>query len=150
MLKIIQENQPWYSKGLHFSCTGCGKCCTGEPGYVWVTEEEIENMAKFLNISVKDFIIRYVRRVQGKFALTENRKTFDCVFLKDKMCQVYDARPTQCRTYPWWPQNLKTEKDWEEAARYCEGIRTSAPLVPVETIEKQLALQNGTTADGNE
>ena len=33
--------QPWYDKGLRFSCSECGDCCTGAPGYVWVNKEEI-------------------------------------------------------------------------------------------------------------
>lgn len=32
------------------------------------------------------------------------------------------ARPTQCRTFPWWPQNLISDYDWQLAARECEGI----------------------------
>ena len=26
----------WYHLGLRFQCTGCGDCCTGAPGYVWI------------------------------------------------------------------------------------------------------------------
>lgn len=36
------------------------------------------------------------------------------------------ARPTQCRTFPWWPQNLISDYDWQLTARDCEGI--SLPL----------------------
>src|SRR5207248_8895996 len=32
---------PWYQDGLAFTCTRCGKCCTGEPGFVWVTDDEL-------------------------------------------------------------------------------------------------------------
>ena len=39
--------QPWFQDGLHFECTQCGKCCTGEPGFVWVNDEEIDKLAKF-------------------------------------------------------------------------------------------------------
>ncbi len=39
---------PWYQDGLRFTCTMCGKCCTGDPGYVWVTDEELAALAKFL------------------------------------------------------------------------------------------------------
>ena len=93
----------WYQEGLRFQCTECGKCCTGAPGYVWVNEQEMEEMAAFLHISLKEFMMKYVRRVGHRYSLTESKKTFDCVFLKEKKCQVYGARPVQCRTYPWWP-----------------------------------------------
>jgi Fe-S-cluster containining protein len=144
MLKVIQDNspkeEPWYSDGLRFKCTECGKCCTGSPGYVWVTEEEIKLIADHLKISVKDFSRRYLRRVHGQFSLIEKSTTYDCIFLKDKKCQIYQVRPVQCRTFPWWPQNLNTKESWEETAKSCEGIQDQAPVVPLETIETQLSI----------
>src|SRR5437764_467983 len=106
----------WYAEGLKFKCTGCGKCCTGAPGYVWINETEMQEMADFLQISLKEFMKKYVRRVGLRYSLVESRKTFDCVFLKEKKCQVYGARPQQCRTYPWWPQILNSQQSWENTA----------------------------------
>lgn len=141
-LNVIKQDAPWYAKGLYFKCTECGQCCTGAPGYVWVTEEEIQRIASHLKLSTQEFSKRYVRRVNGQSALVEHSKTYDCVFLKNKKCQIYPVRPTQCRTFPWWPHNLKSEKDWIEAASSCEGINyPGAPLVPYETIKQQLAIQ---------
>lgn len=131
----------WYQEGLAFKCTECGKCCTGSPGYVWVNMSEIEEMASFLNISIKDFKRLYVRRIGSRYSLIESKLTYDCVFLKDKTCRVYGARPTQCRTFPWWPQNLKSKESWEEVARGCEGINPKAPVVPFEEIETQQLIQ---------
>lgn len=131
----------WYEKGLRFKCTECGKCCTGVPGYVWVTETEMQAMADFLSLSLKDFMCRYIRRVGQRYSLVESRVTYDCVFLKDKKCQVYGARPTQCRTYPWWPHNLQSEESWQETARNCEGINPEAPIVPSEKIDEQRLIQ---------
>jgi uncharacterized protein len=137
----VKKHKSWYANGLHFQCTECGKCCTGSPGYVWVDEKEMEAMASFLNISLKDFMLKYVRRIGQRFSLLESRKTYDCVFLKNKKCQVYGARPTQCQTYPWWPQNLSSQTSWEETAKTCEGISSQAPLNAFEDIEKQLLVQ---------
>lgn len=136
-----KENLPWYKNGLPFKCTGCGKCCTGAPGYIWVSNDEIEEIANFLNISLKDFYNRYLRQVGNKFSLLEDFKSYDCIFLKDKKCDIYSVRPKQCRTYPWWPTNLKTESDWKAAAEYCEGINPEAPIVPLSTIHEQLSIQ---------
>ena len=74
----------WYKKGLYFKCLKCGRCCSRFPGYVWITEKEIEEIAKFLNISKKDFIEKYTRQVNNKISLKENLINFDCCFLKDK------------------------------------------------------------------
>lgn len=141
MLKMVKDDPPWYAQGLRFECTGCGQCCTGAPGYVWVNEEEIQTLADFLQLSKEEFSRSYLRQVKGKTSLIELPKTYDCIFLKDKKCQVYSVRPIQCRTYPWWSRNLKTEQAWQEAAQYCEGIQSQAPVTPLEVIEKQRAIQ---------
>jgi uncharacterized protein len=134
----VMSSEKWYKEGLKFGCTECGKCCTGSPGYVWVTEEEIAQMAEHLQISVSEFAIRYLRKAFGRFALLEHLKNYDCVFLKNNKCSIYSVRPKQCRTFPWWPENLKSKEAWQEAAQYCEGIREDAPLFPAEEIEKHL------------
>lgn len=113
----------WYKEGLHFKCTGCGGCCTGAPGYVFVNDEEIEALAKHLSMSPDAFMRKYTRLVGERYSLLEDMSNYDCVFLEEgKRCSVYEARPTQCKTFPWWPENLKSEKDWNEEARRCEGI----------------------------
>lgn len=140
-LKVIDDSKPWYAEGLPFKCTECGKCCTGAPGYIWVSEQEIKNIANHLNLTIKEFSKRYLRLAKGRLSLNELPKTYDCIFLKDNKCQIYSVRPTQCRTFPWWPQNLKTEEDWQEAAKYCEGIQQNAPRVPLDIIEQQRIIQ---------
>ncbi len=133
---------PWYKDGLRFKCTGCGKCCTGCPGYVWVTLDEIVSIAELLGISPDECKRRYLRQRDSRYALVEMRlRNYDCVFLKDKRCMIYEARPRQCRTFPWWKENLHTPASWEIASRSCEGINDKAPLVPYSTIQK--ALQDG-------
>lgn len=135
------EVDPWYKEGLSFKCTECGKCCTGSPGYVWINESEIDSMAAALEITPQEFATKYLRRVHGRLSLIESKTTYDCVFLKDKKCGLYKSRPTQCRTFPWWPENLKSKESWEETAKGCEGIREDAPLVPFETIQEQQLIQ---------
>ncbi len=128
---------PWYKDGLRFGCTECGKCCTGGPGFVWVTQEELEGLAKLLNISSEMFKRRYVRIRSNRMCLVE-KKNNDCIFLEGKRCQVYQARPKQCRTFPWWEENLASEESWKSAAKDCEGINESSPLVPLSEIVQLL------------
>jgi len=129
--------EKWYKGGLRFACTECGGCCTGGPGYVWVTPEEIEAIATFLNLSVEQFSRQYVRRVGQRYSLTERKTSYDCIFLKEKRCTIYPHRPKQCRTFPWWDENLKTPESWKTAAKECEGICDTAPLVSLKTIEEK-------------
>ena len=132
---------PWYKDGLKFQCTGCGRCCTGTSGYVWVTDEEIRSMAALFKLSEQKFKMRYVRNVNNRLALIEKRSLngeYDCVFLNDNKCQIYQARPLQCRTFPWWQENLNSEESWKLAALECEGINDQAPLIPASEIEDAL------------
>lgn len=133
-LKLI--NDPWYSEGLAFDCTGCGACCTGEPGYVWVTPEEIQEIANFLSLSLDDFVQKYVRSAEGRFSLKEKVPDYDCVFLEDKKCQIYPVRPRQCRTFPFWPRCLESKEAWDKTALACEGIREGKTIWTKETIER--------------
>ena len=132
---------PWYQEGLNFKCTECGKCCTGAPGFVWVTEAEMETLATQLNLSLAVFKRKYTRQRDNRYSLTERispNGEHDCVFLKDRKCTVYQARPKQCRTYPWWKENLKSPESWKLAAEECEGINLQAPLIPYADIKKQM------------
>lgn len=130
--------KPWYGEGLRFSCTGCGQCCTGFPGVVWISDDEISALAKHFDESVSVIQERYCRKVNGRWSLKEDPKNFDCVFLKGKKCEIYELRPKQCRTFPWWPGNLASEKEWKEGTRHCEGVNEEAPLVSYDEISEQL------------
>lgn len=146
-LSVIKEESSWFNEGLRFKCTGCGKCCTGSPGYVWLTSEEVQKIAEYLNISVDECASRYIRVKNGAFSLKERVKTYDCVFLEGTKCAIYPVRPRQCKTFPWWVQNLETKEDWERAALRCEGINhPDAPIVPKNEIVQVLEDGDGIDA----
>jgi Fe-S-cluster containining protein len=112
---------------LTFRCEGCGTCCSGpEEGYVWISREEIEAAAAFLQMGVEDFKEAYVRRVGIRYSLIEKEHNKDCIFLeaqgKQKQCQIYPVRPLQCRTWPFWRENLRSRSRWERAGEQCPGI----------------------------
>jgi len=88
---------------------------------VWVKPEEAERIAQRLGMSLEDFYAGYTRQVGGRTTLTE-RANGDCVLLKGGRCRVYELRPIQCKTFPFWPWHLDTPEDWEEAARECPGV----------------------------
>ena len=128
----------WMGEGLRFKCTGCGKCCTGSPGYVYLSPTDIETLSTHLKISQKEFLRRYTRFVNGQSALLDAPRSDQCIFLKDKACSVYEARPVQCRTFPWWLHNIRSRAAWDGAAEECEGINhPDAPLVPAAEVERQ-------------
>jgi len=127
----------WYKDGLRFECTQCGDCCTGAPGFVWVNQEEIDALAAKVGIDVDAFEKKYVRKVSGRRSLVEFPNG-DCVFFdtEKRNCSVYEARPRQCRTWPWWNSNLESEAAWKETCEVCPGSGRGK-LYSIEQIETQ-------------
>ena len=127
-MKLFARKPPWYAAGLAFECTGCGGCCSGpEAGFVWVTKDEISSIAEHLGIARKDMMHKYVRKLHSRYSLVERSDNRDCIFLKPKGdggkgCSVYSVRPAQCRTWPFWPGNLRNPESWILAGIRCEGI----------------------------
>lgn len=132
-----QSDQEWFahprnadSAGLRFSCTMCGNCCSGPAGYVIVSDEEAAALAKRLNISVQKFITDYTHVTSEGRSLNEKKSPagLDCIFLDrttvpgKAICGVYEDRPIQCRTWPFWPSVIKSERTWEQAKRTCPGM----------------------------
>ena len=132
-------DDPWFKDGLRFQCTQCGNCCTGAPGYVWVNKAEIEALAAKLAISVPLFEERYVRQVGMRKSLVEYPNG-DCVFFdgQRRTCTVYDARPRQCRSWPFWDSNVRTPEAWEHTCEVCPGSG-KGNLVTVEEVLNRVA-----------
>jgi len=118
---VGQAAAPWYREGLRFSCLACGACCTGGPGYVWVSDEEIERIAAFLGLERAVFRRRYLVLGYRGYSLRE-KAGYDCVFLDGGRCTIYPVRPRQCRSFPFWPETLRSRADWERFARDCPGM----------------------------
>ncbi|KAE9057776.1 hypothetical protein PF005_g31948 [Phytophthora fragariae] len=118
---------------LRFQCTGCGKCCTGSGGRVRVNERELQELAAATDLSVVEFERTYTRPAEedvggqkkSQLVLKQTPDDHQCIFLQGSKCSVYQARPTQCRTFPWWPQHLVSDYDWQLAAAGCEGIHVA-------------------------
>ena len=136
VLNQKQADDPWYAEGLRFTCTQCGNCCTGPPGFVWISDAEIVRLAEHLGFSPEQVVERFCRKIAGRFSLNETRNPqhggYDCVFLQQepagdgkpprRTCRIYPVRPLQCRTWPFWPSNLRTPQAWAQAARRCPGM----------------------------
>ena len=133
-------DQPWYQDGLRFTCSQCGDCCTGAPGFVWVNKEEIAALATRMLMAVDEFERQYVRRVGIRKSLVEFPNG-DCAFLdgQTRKCTVYEDRPRQCRTWPFWESNIRTPAAWQLTCEVCPGSG-QGQLIPLEKIEKQASV----------
>lgn len=105
-------------------CESCGgRCCTGESGYIWISVEEALLLSEYLGLKMEELAYRYLISVSGKLSIREKQLDdgYACIFFDDqnKNCTVYEYRPTQCRTFPFWDyykQNI------EEAFRECPAL----------------------------
>lgn len=156
-LQILQSrktSEPWYGGGLHFTCTQCGNCCTGGPGYVWISQKELQRLADHLKLSVRQVIKQYCRKIGNQYSLKELRNTrgeYDCIFLKEEKvpvekdgqqvvhtkrgCTIYPVRPLQCRTWPFWDGNLASPEMWALSSQRCHGMNNGARTFTREQIE---------------
>lgn len=118
--------------GLRFACTCCGNCCTGPEGFVLVSDAEALALARRLDLPAAEFLERYTRMLPEGRSLTERLTEFghDCVFLdRDAVpgravCGVYEDRPAQCRTWPFWKALLRSPGAWRRARAICPGMDT--------------------------
>lgn len=120
----MSNNSEFYEKGLRFQCQGSGNCCTshGEFGFVFLTIDDRRRFAKHMNISTAAFTRKYCDLKDGVWHLKEDSKNPDCMFLANKRCSVYEARPTQCRTWPFWPEVMNPKSWGKEVASFCPGV----------------------------
>jgi Fe-S-cluster containining protein len=107
---------------------------------VWVNQQEVEALAARLGMAVEAFEKKYVRQVGVRRTLKE-RKNYDCVFLdaETRRCTVYEDRPRQCRTWPFWDSNLKSPEAWKQTCEVCPGSG-QGKLYSIALIEEQAAV----------
>jgi len=139
----------FYQNGLRFQCQpNCGACCS-QPGEVYVNGEEIHRLTTHLRLPTPQFRKRYLRRVHGKYSLRD-REAGGCIFLgEDLRCTVYDARPNQCRTYPFWPHLLTSQLAWDWESLKCPGIG-KGEVIPPSRIKKLLELGKTPAGDNSQ
>jgi Fe-S-cluster containining protein len=130
-------DEPWYRDGLRFACTQCGHCCTGDPGFVWVNDEEVAALAKFRGEPLREVVGLYTRKARGRVTLRE-KANGDCVFYEaGKGCTVYPVRPRQCRTWPFWESNLESPEAWQKTEGICPGSG-HGELIPADEITRRM------------
>ncbi|MCF0241917.1 MAG: YkgJ family cysteine cluster protein [Treponema sp.] len=117
--------EKFYKDGLHFECQRCSYCCGHSPGFVYLSLKDLDLLCSYFQMERSEFIEKYCRWVnyyQGKTVLSlQEKKNYDCI-LWGEGCTCYEARPVQCRTYPFWSWMIKDKEMWEECAENCPGM----------------------------
>ena len=142
---VPRSSKPWWASGLSFSCTQCGKCCEvrGDVQWIFVPAKEQMRLARHLKLSLKDFRDQCMTSTednQASLKMDQGR----CVFLREGRCSVHEFKPTQCRTWPFWPENLASPKAWrKEVESICPGSHSDSVIAA-----KEIARQAKEAAEG--
>jgi len=89
-------------------CKECGgKCCIGKAGNIWITVQEIPRLMQFLKVGFDELRDKYIEKRGYRFSIKEvkiDTDNYRCVFfdMDTKECSIYEIRPIQCRTFPFW------------------------------------------------
>ena len=114
-----------YKNGIRFECQGSGKCCVSREsyGFVYLSDSDIIRFSKYLKLTIKKFKEKYCQLTDGFIHLIERTELKgNCIFLKDKKCSVYEGRPSQCRTWPFWNENMNSKVWNEDISLNCPGV----------------------------
>jgi Fe-S-cluster containining protein len=142
MANVKTSDKEWWHEGVQFACQGSGKCCTshGEYGFVFMSLPDRKRMAKLLGLGLAEFTRKHCEKFNGAYHLIEDANNPDCRFLKGKQCSVYEGRPTQCRTWPFWPEVMSPKAWKKDIVSFCPGVG-KGPIISKQEIEKQLKNQ---------
>jgi uncharacterized protein len=122
MSPISREYQraAFFDDGISFACTQCGRCCTGETGTIYVTRSELTAIAGYLQVRKAEVIARDLYPFKDSYSIRE-LPDGRCRFFQDG-CTIYAVRPFQCRSFPFWFDNLRSAARWDQVRRMCPGV----------------------------
>ena len=121
---MFMQRRYFFDQGIRFKCRRCGICCTGAPGTIYVSAEEIRIIANHLGLSKAQLHVRYLYPFKDSFSIREDEQG-NCLFfegISNHGCAIYPVRPLQCRSFPFWFSNMRSERRWQEIASQCPGI----------------------------
>ena len=112
-----------------FKCQGCGNCCKLENGYVYINEEEANQIARYLNLSLWVFKEKYVLKENGWLVISSPRHNPNCFLDKHQQCLIYPFRPKECQSYPNWPYLWRSYESLIAETNLCPGLKAALQQV---------------------
>jgi Fe-S-cluster containining protein len=78
-------------------CTQCANCC--RVSEVGINDRDIDKLAKFIGVTREEFLRDSTQRDETHDLILKKTDA-GCIFLKDNLCTVYEARPQNCANFP--------------------------------------------------
>jgi len=117
----------WEKESLHFECeSDCFKCCT-KPGIVYFDKSSIKNASKITKLSSTSFKKEFLKSYNGQW-IHEVEKGNPCAFLTHEGCAIHFGKPSQCKSYPFWRENMTSKSMWKFVGSFCPGIDSGPPI----------------------
>jgi len=134
---------------LNFKCTRCGQCCSDPSLIVTITHRDLLrfeffsptfDLFKIVSFyQVRDADSSLEEKLMTPAIITNHGKTFlglqriddRCIFLENKLCQIYDARPLICHSFPYTFQVRGDQIYWGyalKAKEYCPAIKGKSKI----------------------
>jgi hypothetical protein len=110
-----------------FECTMCGECCYGTGG-IFLTQEEIERIARFLAMNHQSFLVDCCEERNGRIYLKSGTDGYCIFFDREKGCSIHPVKPERCALWPYYAANLRDRETWETAKEACPGINPDCPF----------------------
>ena len=107
-------------RGDLFTCRRCGECCKGYGG-TYITENEIDNICRFLGLERNTFVKRYCQMSGDRPVIAQGLDGY-CIFW-DKLCIIHAVKPRMCRNWPFIESILVDARNWQAMAASCPGMR---------------------------
>lgn len=114
--------EPSSPETYRFGCTCCGDCCRA-PGVVELSIDELDALGRFLGQGSTELLQSLPIQWSPKARLFELAADNGCPLLEsDGRCSVEPVKPSQCRSYPFWPELTRAAATWRKEGKRCEGI----------------------------
>jgi uncharacterized protein len=101
-------------------CTQCANCC--RVSEVGITDRDIDKLAKFIGVTREEFLRDSTQRDEANDLILKKTDA-GCIFLKDNLCTVYEARPQNCANFPHLVRGTGSiaSRMWQlvDRAEYC-------------------------------
>ena len=105
-----------------FTCKKCGKCCEGFGG-TYVNSQNIQAIAKFINVDPKKFISQYCDLSGSRYVLKLGTNGYCIFFDKKQQCTIHDLKPPMCKAWPFIKAVKKHPENWNIIASSCPGMK---------------------------
>ncbi len=86
-------------------------------------KDELSGISEILGLRPAEFREKHLELSRGRRRLNGEYDK-PCIFFREgEGCLIYEARPRQCRSFPFWLEHMKDPENFAEIAGFCRGVK---------------------------